>query len=69
VKSTAMLRESAIIARVETLIRHPAFAGSDGIMEGVLEDLQAKADARQISREAAERLRGLALASPHFHAI
>lgn len=61
-----MFLESAVIARVETFIRHPAFAGSDEVMEGVLEDLEGKVEARQISPEAFARLRGLILASPHF---
>ena len=58
--------ESAVVARVETFIRHPAFAGSDEVMEGVLEDLEGKVEARQISPEAFARLRDLILASPHF---
>jgi hypothetical protein len=61
-----MIVESAIVTRVEMLIRHPVFAGSDDAMTCILRDLDAKAEARQISRAAVERLRGLALASPHF---
>ena len=58
--------EAAVIARVETLIRHPAFDGSDEVMEGVLEDLAGKVEARQISPQEFARLRDLLLASPHF---
>jgi hypothetical protein len=61
-----MLLEATVIARVESFIRHPAFSGSDEVMEGVLEDLEGKVEARQISPEAFARLRGLLLASPHF---
>jgi hypothetical protein len=61
-----MLLEAAVVARVETFIRHPAFAGSDEVMEGVIEDLEDKVEARQISPEEFVRLRGLLLASPHF---
>jgi hypothetical protein len=61
-----MFPEAAVIARVETFIRHPAFAGSDEVMEEVLEDLEGKMEARQISPEQFARLRGLILASPHF---
>jgi hypothetical protein len=61
-----MFLEAAVVASVETLISHPAFAGSDEVMEGVLEDLEGKVEARQISHEEFSRLRGLLLASPHF---
>lgn len=61
-----MSLEATIVARVETFLRHPTFAGSDEVMVGVLEDLAGKAKARQISPEAFDRLRELILASPHF---
>ena len=61
-----MLLEAAIIARVETFLHHPVFAGSDEVMTGVLEDLEDKAEARLIRPETVARLRGLLLASPHF---
>jgi hypothetical protein len=61
-----MLLETTVIARVETFIRHPAFAGSDEVMEELLEDLQGKVEACQISSEAFARLRRMILASPHF---
>ena len=32
--------ESTIVERVETIIRHPVFAGSDKAMHLVLEDLE-----------------------------
>jgi len=63
---TAMILESDLIARVETYIRHPVFAGSDVVMEGVLDDLQSRAESRQISPETFSRLRDLILGSPHF---
>ncbi len=61
-----MCPESAIVARVETFIRHPAFDGSDEVMGEVLADLEDKAESGQIGREAFVRLRGLILESPHF---
>jgi hypothetical protein len=33
--------ESTIIERVETLVRHPVFAGSDQTMDLILEDLES----------------------------
>jgi hypothetical protein len=61
-----MCFESTIIDRVETYIRHPIFAGSDGVMETVLEDLESRACARQISLATYGRLREMILRSPHF---
>lgn len=61
-----MLLESAIVARVQSFVCHPVFAGSAEVLEGVLEDLEDKAQARQISPEAFARLRDQLLASPHF---
>jgi hypothetical protein len=58
--------ESAIIERVETLIHHPTFTGSDGVMETVLEDLECRACAHQISQVTYGRLREMLLRSPHF---
>ena len=58
--------ESTIIERVETLIRHPTFAGSDGVMETVLDDLESRACAHQIGRATYRRLREMILRSPHF---
>jgi len=62
----ALILEADIVDRVQTYVRHPVFAGSDEVMAGVLEDLEDKAEARQISPEAFARLRNLILGSPHF---
>jgi hypothetical protein len=61
-----MRLESTVIERVETLVRHPNFAGSDGVMETVLEDLESRACAHQISQATYRRLREMILRSPHF---
>ena len=61
-----MRLESTIIERVETLIRHPNFARSDGVMETVLEDLEYRACAHQISQATYGKLREMILRSPHF---
>jgi hypothetical protein len=61
-----MRLESTIIERVETLIRHPNFARSDGVMETVLEDLEYRACAHQISQATHGKLREMILRSPHF---
>jgi hypothetical protein len=61
-----MRLESTIIERVEDLIRHPVFAGSDGVMETVLDDLESRACARQISQATYRMLREMILRSPHF---
>ena len=61
-----MRLESTIIERVENYIRHPTFAGIDGVMETVLEDLESRACAHQISQATYGKLRELILRSPHF---
>ena len=61
-----MRLESTIIEQVETFLRHPTFAGSDGVMETVLNDLESRAGAHQISQATYERLRERILRSPHF---
>jgi hypothetical protein len=58
--------EVDLIARVEDYVRHPAFAGSDEAMRGVLRDLEERAEAGQIEPETYVRLRDLILASAHF---
>ncbi len=63
---TTMILEATIIERVETFARHPVFAGSAQLMEGVLEDLQCKVEAGQITDATYQRLRDLILGSPHF---
>jgi hypothetical protein len=45
-----MRLELPIIERVETLVRHSSFAGSDGVMEIVLEALRSRARDQPISR-------------------
>lgn len=61
-----MIPESTIIARVETYVRHPVFAGSDAVLQDVLLELEARAGDQQISGTTYERLRELILRSPHF---
>jgi hypothetical protein len=61
-----MRLESTIIEQVEDFIRHPVFAGSDGVMETVLDDLESRACARQISQATYRMLREMILRSPHF---
>jgi hypothetical protein len=61
-----MLLESRVIERVETLARHPNFAGSDGVMETVLEDLESRACTHQISHATYRMPRQMILRSPHF---
>jgi hypothetical protein len=61
-----MRLESPIIERVETLVRHPAFAGSDGVMEAVPGDLESRACAHRISQATYRRLREMILSSPHI---
>jgi hypothetical protein len=63
-----MRLESTIIEQVETFIRHPTFAGSDGVMETVLDDLESRAGAQQISQATYRMLRDMILRSPHFPA-
>ncbi len=58
--------ESTIIERVETLVRHPIFAGSDQAMDLVLDDLQSLEQAGQIRRTTYRKLRGMILRSPHI---
>ena len=58
--------ETTIIERVETFIRHPVFAGSDGVMETVLDDLESRTCDHQISQATYLRLRDMILRSPHF---
>jgi hypothetical protein len=61
-----MQLEATLIERVESLIRHPTFAGSDGVMETVLDDLESRASAHQISPATYRMLREMILRSPHF---
>jgi hypothetical protein len=61
-----MCLESTIIERVETFIRQATFAGSDGVMETVLDDLESRACAQQISQATYRMLREIVLRSPRF---
>jgi hypothetical protein len=61
-----MRSETTIIERVETFIRHPTFAGSDGVMETVLDDLESRVSAQQISQATYRMLHEMILRSPHF---
>jgi hypothetical protein len=62
----AMPLESTIIERVETLVRHPVFAGSDEAMDLVLDDLESLERSGQIGEASYRRLRGVILRSPHI---
>ena len=61
-----MYIESTIIEQVETLVRHPVFAGSDQTMDLVLEDLEAMVEGGRIPQATYRRLRQMILRSPHF---
>ena len=58
--------ESTIIERVETLVRHPVFAGSDKTMNLIIADLRAMAEGGQIGEATYRKLRGMILRSPHI---
>ena len=58
--------EFTIVGRVETIVRHPVFAGSDKAMHLVLEDLEAMVDGGRIQRATYHRLREMILRSPHI---
>jgi hypothetical protein len=62
----AMLLESTIIERVETLVRHPVFSGSDQAMDRILEDLESLERGGQIGHANYRMLRGMILRSPHI---
>jgi hypothetical protein len=57
--------ESNIIERVEILVRHPVFAGSDQAMDLVLDDLESLERSGRIGDETYRRLRDMILRSPH----
>ena len=61
-----MQPESTIIERVETLVRHPVFAGSDEAMGLVLEDLASMVEAGRLRQMTYLRLREMILRSSHF---
>ena len=58
--------ESLIIERVETVVHHPVFAGSDKAMDLILDDLESMVEDGKIHRATYQRLRDLVLSSPHF---
>ena len=58
--------ESAVIERVEILVRHPVYAGSDKTMDLILEDLDAMLEGGRIARATYRKLREMILRSPHF---
>jgi hypothetical protein len=58
--------ESTIVERVETIVRHPVFAGSDKAMHLVLEDLETMVDGGRIHPATYRRLCEMILSSPHF---
>jgi hypothetical protein len=62
----AMPLESTIIERVETLVRHPVFSGSDQAMDLVLDDLESLERSGQIGQVTYRRLREMILRSPHI---
>jgi hypothetical protein len=58
--------ESTITDRVETLVRHPVFAGSDKTMDLVLDDLELLERCGRIGQATYRALREMILRSPHF---
>jgi hypothetical protein len=62
----AMPLESTIIERVETLVRHPVFAGSDQAMDLIIADLQAMVEGGRIHQATHRKLCEMILNSPHF---
>jgi hypothetical protein len=58
--------ESTIIERVETFVHHPIFAGSDQVMDLVLDELESLERSGQIGQATYRRLRGMILRSPHI---
>jgi hypothetical protein len=58
--------DSTIIERVETLVRHPVFAGSEQAMDLIIADLQAMVEGGQIHQATYRKLREMILRSPHF---
>jgi hypothetical protein len=65
-KIISMRLESTIIERVETLVHHPIFAGSDRAMGHVLDDLESLERRGQIRQATHRRLREMILRSPHI---
>jgi hypothetical protein len=58
--------ESTITERVEALVRHPVFGGSDNAMDLVLDDLESLERSGRIGQSTYRALREIILRSPHF---
>jgi hypothetical protein len=65
---TAMHHESTIIERVETIVRHPVFTGSNRAMNLILDDLESLERLGRIGPATYHRLREMILYSPHLAA-
>ena len=61
-----MRLESAIVDRIESLVRHPVFAGSDRAMDLVLDDLESLERSGRIGEGTYRRLCEMILRSPHL---
>jgi hypothetical protein len=64
-RDIVMALESTIIELVETIVRHPVFAGSDKAVDLVLDDLESLERSGQIGQATYRRLLGMILRSPH----
>lgn len=58
--------ESTIDERLDTIVHHFVFAGSDQAMDLVLDDLEAMEQGDQIGPLTYQSLREMILRSPHF---
>jgi hypothetical protein len=58
--------DSTITVRVETLVRHPVFAGSDKAMDLVLDDLESLERNGRIGQATYRAHREMILRSPHI---
>jgi hypothetical protein len=65
IRGIFMPLESTIIERVETVVRHPVFAGSNKTVDLVLDDLKSLKRSGQIGQATYRRLREMLLRSPH----
>jgi hypothetical protein len=61
-----MSLESTIVERVETLVHHPVFVGSDKAMDLIITDLQAMVGGGRIAQATYRKLCEMILRSPHF---
>jgi hypothetical protein len=66
IRGIVMPLESIIIERVETLVHHPVYAGSDEAMDLILEDVESLERSGQIGQATYRRLRAMILRSPHI---